>query len=232
MEKKALKIPCSWEERKPCLIDRVFFVPSYYDKHHLFSENLFLQNRMFKEDKPIILEYCSGNGEWIIQKAKAHPDIHWIAVEMRLDRVKKIYSKLQNHNLENLFIIYGEGFTFSKYYIPDNALSSVFINFPDPWPKKRHAKHRLMNEEFVEELSRTVQPLGKLFFVTDDSDSVDRVKSVVFQQKSSWHSLYDDPYYVNSWQDYGSSYFDGLWRQKGRQIHYMQMENRKASLLP
>lgn len=225
-EKKKLYIPCSWEERKPVLLDqdKVFFVPSFYQEHQSYEHNLFLENLMFLQKRPIILEYCSGNGEWIVNKAIKHPDINWIAVEIRLDRVKKIYSKLHQNHLDNLFIVYGEAETFSRYYIPTQALSAIFINFPDPWPKKKHAKHRLMREDFLKELQRTIIPKGLFFFTTDDFETVGRVKDLL--QGSSFASVYPDPFYINHWQDFGSSYFDSLWREKNRNIYYLQYSNR------
>lgn len=224
--KKKLYIPCTWETRKPLLLDldKVFFVPQYYQEHHLYEHNLFLENLMFQDKQPIILEYCSGNGEWIINKAIQHPDIHWIAIEKRLDRVKKIYSKLHQNHLNNLFIVYGEAEIFSQYYIPENALSAVFINFPDPWPKKKHAKHRLMTKEFLLELNRTICSNGLFFFTSDDFETIERVKELF--QEPLWKSLYPEPFYINEWKNFGSSYFDSLWRNKNKKIYYLQYSNR------
>ncbi|MEI6242091.1 MAG: tRNA (guanosine(46)-N7)-methyltransferase TrmB [Chlamydiota bacterium] len=219
MEFENLGIP-PWKERFPFLIDRLLCVPTFYDDHKK-SGIIFLES-FFEKRNPIVVEYCSGNGEWIVNRAKLFPEYNWIAVEKRIDRVKKIWKK--GKNLPNLFIVLAEADTFNRYYVPDGLISEAYINFPDPWPKKKHAKHRIIQEDFLMELSRVMQKGSKVLFVTDDKDSVGRV-SETFLSLPMWESCFPDPYFVTEWSNYGSSYFDSLWRLNGRTIHYMQFQN-------
>ena len=88
MKPKDLKSPYKWEGRCPLLQDRVFYVPGYYHKHR--AELFPSWQELFGNDHPVCIEYCSGNGEWIIHKAQSHPEINWVAVELNFDQVEKI----------------------------------------------------------------------------------------------------------------------------------------------
>ena len=89
MKPQDLIIPFSWDERRPCLLDRLWFIPSYYTDYESWKK-LFSLTEIFPNNNNAIIEYCSGNGQWIIDKAKNHPESNWIAVEKRFDRARKI----------------------------------------------------------------------------------------------------------------------------------------------
>ena len=227
MKPQDLKIPFTWEKRKPFLVDGLFYVPKYYDKHHLFEKELFAkQTNFFLEEKPFVIEYCSGNGQWIADKAKEHPEYNWIAVEIRYDRASKIYAKRQNLNLSNLYVVLGEGLTFTRHYVPDDVIAEIYVNFPDPWPKKRHAKHRIVKETFVDEMKRIIKKDGKATLATDDIETSSRIIAS-FTKNQCWKSVFKDPHFVNTWEGYGNSFFENLFTEKGKKIFYMQFMNKK-----
>lgn len=216
MKPKDLRYPYRWNERRSLLKDKVLYVPEYYEGHE--KEVLPPLPEVFGNGNPVHLEYCSGNGEWIIARAKEHPEINWIAVEMWFERVRKIYSKRFNDGIENLFIVSGEGLTFSREYLADRSLDAVYVNFPDPWPKDRHAKHRIIQETFVKELKRTVKERGTVRFVTDDIP----YRNQMIREMEGWPQID-----VND-QNYGSSFFERLWRSHGLDIHHLCYENGKS----
>jgi tRNA (guanine-N7-)-methyltransferase len=217
MKPKNLKSPFSWDERKVLLQENVLFVPDYYTKYEEFTFPGWQE--IFGNDKPICIEYCSGNGRWIADKALQFPENNWIAVEKRFDRTRKIWSKIQNHNINNLFIMCGMGQTITQHYIPPHSVDQVFVNFPDPWPKERHAKHRIIQGEFVANISHILKNEGSLTVVTDDDNYAKQVIEVVlanpdFNQEDS------------SFEHYGESYFRDLWEKLGRTINYMKFIKR------
>ena len=220
MKPKDLLIPCSWEKRCPLFLDRLLYVPKYYFSHEEKAKEIFSKNSFFPDKNPIVVEYCSGNGQWIIDRAKKEKEKNFIAVEMCFDRMRKIWVKMHNQKVKNLFIVFGEALTFTKYYLLDNSISSVFVNFPDPWPKKRHAKHRLVKKDFVEEISRIVKEEGTATFVSDDFPTAERIGETIVSHKS-WHPFFENPYYKTKWADFGSSYFKELWEKKGKSIYYL-----------
>lgn len=222
MRPKDLKFPFVGDERHILLNDRVWFIP---ERMHLKEFNFpgWSHPDVFGNDHPICVEYCSGNGAWIADKAEKFPLINWIAVEKKFVRARKIWSKVKNLGLNNLLIICGEGHNATKRFFGDNFSSNVFINFPDPWPKNKHAKHRLIQPEFAQEIWRILREGSSLTFVTDDVPYSQWLIQVMGAHPG-FTSCYPDPFYVNEQPDYGSSYFDELWRAKGREIRYHQFK--------
>lgn len=213
---KNLKFPFLWVERHPVLTDGVLFVPDYYDRHREWTFPGW--EAIFGNSNPVNVEYCTGNGAWIIDKARTSKN-NWVAVEWRFDRVRKIWSKMKNFNISNLFIVCGEALTFTREYLPKDCISEVYINFPDPWPKEKHAKNRLFQEPFVSELTRVVK--NRATIVTDDETYANQLHH---EMSKKWRPVFSSPHFITDWPDYGTSYFDALWREKGCTIRYFQYE--------
>lgn len=207
-----LKIPFDWAERRPVLLEKCLYLPSW-DRGgaHLGSE-IWRQDGIFADPaQPLGIEFCSGNGEWIAAIAKSHPHLNWIAVEKDFYRAKKIWLRIFRHCLPNLFVVCGEALAFSKNYLEDGCLSEAWVNFPDPWPKRSHAKHRLIQQPFEAEMRRTLSKNAPLTLVTDD----ERYSAQMTRVFASWNG-------VSSAElpGYGTSYFHTLWLEKQKQIHY------------
>lgn len=219
MKPENLKIPYSWEKRSVFLQDRIWFVPPCYDRYHEFTFSGFEHPDFFGNSNPVFVEYCSGNGAWVAQKAIDNPTVNWIAIEQKFERVRKIWSKLKNHQLSNLIIICGEAMTVTKHYFPNSAVDQVFVNFPDPWPKQRHAKHRIIQSSFVNEMSRILKKEGIFTIVTDDPSFSEWVSTIV-SQDTTFKNHFPDLGYTTEYGGYGTSYFEEMWRNQGKIIHY------------
>lgn len=231
MNPKQLKSPFKWEDRRPCIADQVLYVPEYYQKHEEFSFPGWENESVFGREAPLSIEFCTGNGAWIIEKAQAHPERNWIAVELQFERVRKIWSKMHNYGLKNLFIVCGEALTFIKHYVQESTFSSLYVNFPDPWPKEKHAKKRLLAPPFFQELARVAKPDSILTIATDHKDyafsTIEHLSKMPI-----WESCYQEPYYVHEYPGYGTSYFDELFRSQGLDIRYMEYCLRKRHDCP
>lgn len=223
MKPKNLKFPFTWEERKPLLHEGVFIVPHFYASHDTWKD----EQGLFSKD--LYIEFCSGNGDWVIEKAKLNPSQQWVAVEMQFERVQKIWSKMHNQNVTNLLIVSGKAQEFVRYYLPDGCAREIYVNFPDPWPKERHAKHRLIQGEFVDQLARIVKSEGKATYATDDPTYCTQMVQQM-QSHDSWKNCFPDPYYATQWEDYGDSWFKNLWEEKGRNFFYIQFERRTCPI--
>ncbi len=202
---KDLKIPFVWEDRRPILLERFFYIPASYDyKEEKIS--------FFEDEKPIAIEYCSGNGQWILEKAKQNPHINWIAVEKKFERARKVWLGIFRNQLPNLCVVCGTAEVFTQFYAP-TALDA-YVNFPDPWPKLRHAKHRLIQEAFLKQVARVVH--GKMICVTDDLPYAEQMQAE-FAKCAEWKNLF----YKHEMEEFGDSFFKDLWESKGRRIHYL-----------
>lgn len=228
MKPDDLKLPFKWSERTVVIHDRVFFVPQRLKTYKNYTFPGWTSTDFFGNDRPIKIEYCSGNGAWITAQALAHPQFNWIAVEMKWPRVKKIWSKTKNHSLSNLIVVCGEALHTTSLYLPDASVTEVFVNFPDPWPKKRHWKHRLINDQFLQEMMRILTLNGSMTFVTDDVDYSDVMVKEMHLMKNVFLSSFPPPFFATELSGYGSSYFEDLWRSKGRQIRYHRFEKRAS----
>lgn len=220
MKPKALKFPYRWEERKPQIVDRVLFVPEYYDHHRDFSCPSWQE--IFGNSNPVTIEFCTGNGTWLAERAK-DSSRNFVAVEWDFERVRKIWSKMKNYNLSNLFIVCGEAQVLVRDYLTGASVDEIYVNFPDPWPKEKHAKNRLFQAPFVRELAKILKLQGQITIVTDDEAYGEQIVRE-FLSSSLWKTVFNEPYFITEWEGYGTSYFDTLWREKGKTIRYFQFK--------
>ncbi len=220
MKPKDLNFFYKFGDRKPLLVDNILCVPRYYDRHDDFVMPD-LHREIFKNENPVHIEFCSGNGEWIAKCAIERPDINWIAVERKFTRARKIWSKMKNHNLKNIFIVCGNAEDFSDHYLQEGSISEIYINFPDPWPKLRHVKHRLIKQPFVKMMARILKPGAAAYVVTDDLPYASQAIEEM-QKADQFSPAYEFPHYRNELENYGSSYFNRLWVEMGRKINYIK----------
>lgn len=206
-------------ERQVLIQDRIWYVPNDAQQSGEFQFPGWNHEELFGNQRPVCVEYCSGNGAWIASRAAADPLTNWVAVERKFDRVRKIWSKLQNLRLNNLVIVYGEAEEVTARYFPEGSIEQIYINFPDPWPKNRHARHRLIQPRFIEQMGRVLKHGGETTFVTDDPNySIWTIQKM--RNSLQFVSSYPEPYFLTDCEDYGSSYFEKLWRDKGKVIRF------------
>lgn len=220
MKPKDLQPPFKWGDQYTTIQDKIFYTFEPFDKKPAeFQFPSWSHPDVFGNDQPVNIEYCSGNGQWIAKQAEKDLEVNWVAVEKRFVRIRKIWSKMKNLFLKNLFSICGEALSVTKQYIPSNSINEVYVNFPDPWPKKKHAKYRLIQLPFIEEIYRILKPEGTITLVTDDPDYSDQMIEVMTSH-SGFRSCYPEPFFETHREDYGTSYFEDLWREKGKTIRY------------
>lgn len=125
---------------------------------------------LFGTRKPIIVEIGCGNGHFLVEYAKTHPDYNFIGVEKLSGRAKKCIRKIKNQSLINVAVFRGDAKIFLWEYIYTEMVSEFIILFPDPWPKKRHHKHRLLKKEVIEMLEERLIKGGTISVATDNPD--------------------------------------------------------------
>ena len=212
---KNLRIPFEWPDRYPAFLEKFLYIPKCYDLHTPIKA----WSSLFEKEQPIVIEYCSGNGQWIGRKAKENPHLNWVAVEKMFERAKKCWQIGERENLTNLYVVCGDAMTFTKFYAPQESVDEIYVNFPDPWPKLRHAKHRLVAAPFLKELLRIVKKGGRATFVTDDEPYVLFMLNEL-KKCPEWAKIDE---FLNP-QNYGSSFFAELWKKKGKEIRHLLFE--------
>ncbi|HVY84392.1 MAG TPA: tRNA (guanosine(46)-N7)-methyltransferase TrmB [Caulobacterales bacterium] len=113
-----------------------------------------------------VLEIGFGGGEHLVGQAAAHPDLHFIGVEPFLNGVASCLRHIEESGVQNVRLHMGDARDLLAR-LPDASLDRVVILFPDPWPKTRHWKRRLIQRDFISELARVLKPDGRVRFATD-----------------------------------------------------------------
>lgn len=132
-----------------------------------FQESLLDLSTTFANAQPVVMEIGYGMGEATWQIAKANPAINYLGVEVHMPGVGKLMAKLNEYELTNVKLIERDVFEVFHYMIADGALDGVHLYFPDPWPKKRHFKRRIVNQRFISEVAKKLKPGGYLHIATD-----------------------------------------------------------------
>lgn len=125
---------------------------------------------IFGNDNPLALEIGCGVGDFVVQMAALHPDVNFIALDFYNKGCIKTCKRVDKSGLSNVRVLRAEARSFIDACIPAGALRMVVINCPDPWPKLRHRKRRLVNSGFVEYLSRFMRQDADFYFATDFVD--------------------------------------------------------------
>ncbi len=114
-----------------------------------------------------VLELGCGWGEFALEWLKQNPQHEYIAFEVKADRIKKLLNKIDKNHINNLKIVPVNFQWFFKEILPENSFDLIIINFPDPWPKKRHWKHRLIQKSFLEKAYSLLRYNGNIYIATD-----------------------------------------------------------------
>ncbi len=122
---------------------------------------------IFEAPNPVSLEIGFGNGEALISRAASFRKTNYLGVEVHLPGVGRALSQAQERELKNLRLVADDAVDFLKQRIADASLSEILIEFPDPWPKKRHHKRRLIQTDFVRLLASKLKTGGALRLATD-----------------------------------------------------------------
>jgi len=144
-----------------------------------FEPRLLDLDAVFGRQAPRILEIGFGMGEVTAQLAQFHPERDYLGIEVHTPGVGNLLKLIDEHGLTNLRIIRHDAVEVLQQMIPVDAFDGVHVFFPDPWPKKRHHKRRLIQPEFVHLLASRIRPGGYLHFATDWEDYATQMLEVL-----------------------------------------------------
>ena len=123
--------------------------------------------QLFGNTNPVILEIGSGKGRFLIGTAMERPDVNLIGVEKSLHYHRVIRDRVVKRGLQNVRLINHDAFLVLRDMLPDASLSELHIYFPDPWPRKKQQKRRIIRPEVLQEMQRVLVPGGSAIYVTD-----------------------------------------------------------------
>jgi tRNA (guanine-N7-)-methyltransferase len=144
-----------------------------------FSASPIDARQIFGRPAPLVLEIGSGMGETTIEIARAHPATDFIAVEVHGPGVGSLLKQIAAQELSNVRVIRHDAVEVLEQMIADGALAAIHLFFPDPWPKKRHHKRRLVQPAFAALAARKLAPGGYLHAATDWPDYAAQIEAVL-----------------------------------------------------
>lgn len=135
--------------------------------------------KIFNRVAPTILEIGFGHGDTLIPMAKQNPNQNYLGIEVHEPGVAAVMAEIIENNLTNIRVIQNDAVKILQNNIADHTLSRVHIYFPDPWPKKKHHKRRIIQTEFLDLLKNKLMGGGVLHFATDWDDYAKHVMSLL-----------------------------------------------------
>ena len=168
--------------------------------------------QLFGNANPVILEIGSGKGRFLISSAVEQPDANFIGIEKSLHYHRVILDRVAKRNLRNVRLINYDAFPVLREMIPDASLSEIHIYFPDPWPRKREQKRRIIRAEALAEVRRTLVAGGAGIYVTDHREYFEIAAPLIadFFRAETRIPGPDDPPRTN---------YEAKYRAEGREIY-------------
>jgi tRNA (guanine-N7-)-methyltransferase len=139
---------------------------------------------LFGRDAPRVLDIGFGDGEALATSAANYPSLDYLGVEVHEPGIGHLLLLLEKAMLTNVRVIARDATEFVPASLPDESFAAVNLFFPDPWPKKRHHKRRIVQPAFVAEIARVLEPGGLLHLATDWADYAEHTSAVLAADRS------------------------------------------------
>ena len=171
---------------------------------------------IFGNTNPITMEIGFGMGQATAQIAAANPDMNYLGSEVHVPGIGRLLYEIKTRQLKNLFIIEHDAVEILETMIPDNSISAFHVFFPDPWPKKKHHKRRLMQRPHTDLLAQKLAPGGYIYFATD-WDEYAEVALEELSHTPGLHNRYESYAPHQEWRP--RTKFEQKGIDAGREIH-------------
>ena len=133
---------------------------------------------LFNREAPRALDIGTGMGETTLRLARENPEIDYLAVEVHRPGIGRLLYGVAEHGLTNIRVINHDIVDVVNRQIPEESMASIYIHFPDPWPKKRHHKRRLVQPGFINKLTTRMKLEGQLYLATDSRNLAEYMLAV------------------------------------------------------
>ena len=134
---------------------------------------------LFGNEQPLEIEIGTGKGTFLAEEACRRNEVNFLGLERASRYWRHASDRLRRRGCENARVVLAEAGYFLAGFVPDAAIRAVHVHFPDPWPKKRHHKRRLIQSSFVREIERVLESGGRLQIVTDHADYFAHIEDVL-----------------------------------------------------
>ncbi len=178
-------------------------------------------SQVFGNNKDSALEIGFGDGLFLIDTAKNDTDWNFIGIEIKVKRFTKAVKKAEQERLDNLkLLLMDVRIAIEEVFCP-NTFSKVYINFPDPWPKERHKKHRIINTQFLSNLSRIIKPKGIIEIASDHEEYISSVLETL-EDTGIFKSIFPLPGYVHNIPNRPTTRYELEFMEEEKEIYYLR----------
>ena len=172
-----------------------------------------------RDGRPLEVDLGCGDGSFLVEMARTFPERDFLGVERLLGRVRKVCKRVARGGLENARVLRLESRYTVEWLLPEQSVSRLHLLCPDPWPKVRHHRRRLVQREFLAAAHRVLEPGGEFLFMTDHSDYHQWVEERVAEfgefERLDWAEggfFYPKTDFQRLWESEGKS----MWRIRCR----------------
>jgi len=167
---------------------------------------------VFGNDHPVVLEIGSGKGRFLISSAIEQPEVNFIGVEKSLHYHRVINERVQKRHLKNVRLINHDAFLVVRDMLADASLREIHIYFPDPWPRKRDQKRRIIRPEVLEQFRRVLVEGGSGIYVTDHREYFEAAAPLI-------EAAFRSERRIPQPEDLPRTNYEAKYREEGRPIY-------------
>jgi tRNA (guanine-N7-)-methyltransferase len=195
-------------------------MPADYFRRHSADD-------IFGNDHPLEIDLGCGDGSFLIEMAQHYPERNFLGVERLLGRVRGVCKRIQELGLTNVKVLRLESQYTLEYLLAPASVSRLHLLCPDPWPKARHHKRRLIQQEFLHILQKALKPSGEFLFKTDHPEYHEWALE---QMELFTKNNLESPFKRQPWPEpnegggffYPKTDFQRLWEAQGKNIYMIR----------
>ena len=169
--------------------------------------------KIFGRKAPLHIDLGCGDGSFLCALAQRTPDKNFLGIERLLNRLRASARKAAE--LGNVRVLRMESFYAVRYLLPPKSVERFYLLFPDPWPKRRHHRRRIVTPEFLDSIHAALRKNGTIYIATDDADYFEKIKEIA--ASNSGFAIDDVDV------DLPQSKFELIFREKGASIHLLTL---------
>lgn len=174
----------------------------------------------------LVVEIGFGRGEFLLEFARSQPDRSFLGIDLSYKRVLKFARRLALTEVTNIRLVDARAEDVVRESLSTAEVAEFWVNFPDPWPKPRHAERRFLRAPIVSDLSDCLRPGGQLFAATDDAAYAEQIH-VVLTAEPRLENVYSGKWLAEVPGRRQTAY-EREWRARGRRMHFFAYRRREV----